>query len=96
VQPDSTPPRADLDLERDWFWTGIPAGFIIAVFAAAAWLLAGWWAALVVAVVLVVAGAVWSGRDGGQCRAMFTIGSLILLAPSLVVEWVVIHHFLNR
>lgn len=96
VQPDATPPRADLDLERDWFWTGVPAGFIIGVFAAIGWFVAGAWVALVIAVVFLIAGAVWSGRDGGQCRAMFTIGSLILLVPSLIVEFVVIHHYLGR
>jgi hypothetical protein len=86
----------DLDLERDWFWTGVPAGFIVAVFAAAGWFVAGFWIALIIAVVLVVAGAVWSGRDGAQCRAMFTLGSLILLVPGLIVEFVVIHHYLGR
>jgi hypothetical protein len=96
VQPDSTPPRANLDLERDWFWTGVPAGFIVAVFAALGWFVAGFWVALAVTVVLVLAGVVWSGRDGKQCRAMFTVGSLILLLPGLIVEFVVIHHVLGR
>jgi hypothetical protein len=96
VQPDSTPPPKDLDLERDWFWTGVPAGFIIAVFAAVAWLVAGFWVAFIVAVAFVVAGAVWAGRDGGQCRTMFTLGSLLFLLPGLLVEFVVIHHYLGR
>lgn len=96
VQPDSSSPPANLDLERDWFWTGVPAGFIVGVFAAIGWFLAGAWVALIIAIVFVVAGAVWSGRDGKQCRAMFTIGSLVLLLPSLIVEFVVIHHYLGR
>lgn len=96
MQPDRPQPPADLDLERDWFWTGVPGGFIIGVLAALGWLLAGGWVALVVAVVLVIAGAVWSGRDGAQCRAMFSVGSLILLVPSLIVEYVVIHVYLGR
>lgn len=96
MQPDSTPSPPDRDLERDWFWTGVPAGFIVAVFAGVAWFAAGFWVALVVALVLLVAGAVWAGRDGAQCRAMFSVGSLILLVPSLIVEFIVIHHILGR
>lgn len=73
----------------------MPAGFIVGVLSLLVWRLAGLIIGLVFLVLVDGAGAVWAGRDGAQCRTMFTLGSLLLLLPTFIVGFVIVRHVVS-
>lgn len=92
-QPAVTPPG---DPAREWFWTGVPAGFIFSIVGLVVWAVLGLWPSVVLVVALVAATAWLPCRDGTHCLTRYVAGVAVLLVPAAVVYTVFIRAVLGR
>jgi hypothetical protein len=83
-----------LDTAHEWFWTGIPAGFILAVIGGVLWLILDFWLSALVVLVVVGLGARVANRDGQESLIRYLAGTAVLLVPGFVI-WGFIKSLLN-
>jgi hypothetical protein len=85
VNSPEPPPGAPPDPAKEWFWTGVPAGFILGVIGILLWVFLGFWIGLVIILALVAVGARIAVRDGPESVQKYLLGTAVLLVPAAIV-----------
>jgi hypothetical protein len=90
-QPSTGPgPSSGSDPANEWFWTGVPAGFILGVIGVILSLILGFWIGALIILVIVALGGRLAWRDGQESLVRYLAGTAILLIPAAIVYLVVI------
>jgi hypothetical protein len=85
VSSPEPPTGAQPDPANEWFWTGVPAGFILGVVGILLWVLLGFWIGLVIVLAVVAVGARIAIRDGQESLQKYLLGTAVLLVPAAIV-----------
>jgi hypothetical protein len=88
--------RGAPDPASEWFWTGVPAGFILGVIGTVLWLLVGFWLGSLVVLAAVGFGARLALRDGQQSLVRYLVGTAVFLVPIAIVYLAFIKSLLGR
>jgi hypothetical protein len=73
------------DPANEWFWTGVPAGFILGVIGVLLWLLLGFWIGALIILAIVGLGGRLAWRDGQESLVRYLAGTAVLLVPAAIV-----------
>ena len=79
------PERNEADTAHEWFWTGVPAGFILGVIGMVLWLLIGFWLGALIVLVIVGLGGRLAWRDGQDSLVRYLGGTAVLLVPAAII-----------
>jgi hypothetical protein len=77
--------RPEPDPANEWFWTGVPAGFILGVIGVLLWLLLGFWIGALIILAIVALGGRLAWRDGQDSLVRYLTGTAILLVPAAII-----------
>lgn len=92
-QESSTGPQPDP--ANEWFWTGVPAGFILAVVGLVLWVLLGFWIGALIILAVVAIGGRIAIRDGQDSLVKYLLGTAVLLVPGAIVYLAFIRSLLH-
>jgi hypothetical protein len=95
VDPQQPPTGPEPDPANEWFWTGIPAGFILGVIGVFLWLLLGFWIGALIILAAVAFGGRLAWRDGQESLVRYLAGTAILLVPAAIIYLAVIKPLLK-
>jgi len=95
VSSPEPPPGAQPDPANEWFWTGVPAGFILAVLGILLWIFVGFWIGLLIVLALVGVGGRIAMRDGPESLQKYLMGTGVLLVPAAIVYLAFIRSFVH-